>query len=206
MGDHDSGGTGRRRLRQRPAGPAAESARGGKGGIGRSSSPAAERVSDDLRRHQGAFLDRRRRVAGLSLLASAAMGIVAAYQNGLVRRIPEPPLGMLDAGRVDASGEAYELLKTPDAALGLASYAVTLVLAGAGSARRSEEQPWLPLAMAAKVAADAVGGLYLTAEQASKHRRFCSWCMAAAAASVAMAPQVLPEARAALRQLRSLRR
>lgn len=177
--------------------------RGRKGGIGRSSSPAAEEVSDDLRRRTGPFLDGRRRVAALSLVASAALGAVAAYQNGLLRHLPEPPLGLLDADRVDASGEAYELFKTPDAALGLASYALTLVLAGAGSARRVEERPWLPLAMAAKVAGDALGGLYLTAEQASKHRRFCSLCLAASAASVAMVPQVVPEARAALRQLRS---
>ncbi len=193
----------RDQVREQPAGPAAAAARGSKGGIGRPSSPAAERVSDDLRRHTGPFLDHRRRVAGLSLVASAAMGAVAAYQNGLVRHLPEPPLRILDADRVDASGEAYQLFKAPDAALGLASYAVTLVLAGAGTARRVDERPWLPLALAAKVAADAVGGLYLTAEQVSKHRRFCSWCLVASAASLAMVPQVLPEAGAALRRLRS---
>ncbi len=163
-------------------------------------------MSDDLRRRPDQFLDRRRRVAALSLLSSAALGAVAAYQNGLVRHLPEPPLELFDADRVDASGEAYQLFKTPDAALGLASYGLTLALAGAGSARRAEERPWLPLAMTAKVVADALGGLYLTAEQASKHRRFCSWCLTAAAASVAMVPQALPEARAALRQLRSDRR
>ncbi len=190
-------------LRQRPAGPAAAAVRGERGGMGRSSSPTAEDVSDDLRRRTGPFLARRRRVAALSLVASGAMGVVAAYQNGLIRHLPEPPLGVLDADEVDASGEAYQLFKTPDAALGLASYALTLVLAGAGTARRAEERPWLPLAMAAKVTADALGGLYLTAEQASKHRRFCSWCLVASAVSVAMVPQALPEARAALRQLGS---
>lgn len=188
-------------LRRRPAGPRAGAAQGSEGGIGRASSPAAERVSDDLRRHASTFLDRRRRVAALSLAASAAMGVVAAYQNGLLRHLPEPPLGPLDADGVDASGEAYQLLKTPDAALGLASYALTLILAGAGTAERVRDHPWLPLAMSAKVAADALGGLYLTAEQASKHRRFCSWCLVATAASVAMLPQVLPEARVALRHL-----
>ena len=192
-------------LRKRPAGPSAATVRGDKGGIGRASSPEAEEVSDDLRRGTGAFLNRRRRVAALSLTASAAMGAVAAYQNGLISHLPEPPLPLLDADQVDASGEAYQLFKTPDAALGLASYAATLVLAGAGSARRVQERPWLPLALAAKVAGDALGGLYLTAEQASKHRRFCSWCLVASAASVAMVPQVIPEARAALRQLRSKR-
>lgn len=192
----------RQPLRQRPAGPAASDVGGSAGGIGRPPSEAGERVSDDLRRHSGELLDRRRRVAGLSLIASAAMGVVAAYQNGLIRNLPEPPLGLFDAQAVDASGEAYGLLRTPDAALGLASYAVTLVLAGMGSAKRHEELPVVPLAMAAKVAFDALGGVYLTAEQATKHRKFCSWCLVASVASVAMVPQVIPEARMALRRLR----
>lgn len=191
--------------RAQPSGPPAGEAGGAPGGIGRRSSSAAERVSDDLRRHTGALLVRRRRIARLSLVASAAMGVVAAYQNGLLRHLPEPHLGVLDADRVDASGEAYELFKTPDAALGLASYALTLILAGAGTSQRAEEKPWLPLLMAVKVAGDALGGLYLTAEQASKHRKFCSWCLAATAASLAMVPQVIPEARAALHHLRSKR-
>ncbi len=52
------------------------------------------------------------------------MGVVAAYQNGLVRRLPEPPLPFFDAEQVDASGEAYALFRTPDAALGLVSVAM----------------------------------------------------------------------------------
>ena len=106
-------------LRGRPAGPPAADARGRSGGVGRASSAAAEEVSDDLRRRAGGLLDRRRRTAGLSLLAAGAMGAVAAYQNGLVRRLPEPPVPLFGAEKVDASGEAYELLRTPDASLGL---------------------------------------------------------------------------------------
>lgn len=191
-----------RDLRDRPAGPPASDVAPRSGGIGRPGSPAGERVSNDLRRHGGDLLDRRRRVAALSLAASGAMGVVAAYQNGLVRRIPEPPIGIFDAEAVDASGEAYGMFRTPDAALGLISYGVTLALAGMGSRQRHEEMPLVPLVMAAKVAFDALGGIYLTAEQATKHRKFCSWCLGASIASVAMVPQVLPEARLALRRLR----
>ena len=174
-------------------------------GIGRRSSPAAERVSADLRAGGGELLRRRRRVAAMALSAMGSLGVVTAYQFGLLRHLPEPPLPVLDADLVDASGEAYEYLKTPDAALGLASYAATVVLAGMGSRRRVEERPWIPLALAAKVGLDAVSGLYLTVEQASKHRRFCSWCLLAAALSTAMVPQVVPEARAAWGQLRGRR-
>ncbi len=130
------------------------------------------------------------------------MGVVTAYQIGVIRRPPEPRVWPLDAERVDASGEAYQLLKTPDAALGLASYGATLALAGMGDRHRAEERPWLPLVLAAKVVLDAVSGVYLTLEQGTKHRRFCSWCLLAAAASVAMVPQALPEAAASWRRLR----
>lgn len=155
-----------------------------------------------MRRGDSLFVRRRRRVAGLSLAAIGSLGVVAAYQNGLLRRVPEPPLGFLDADRVDASGEAYQFLKTPDASLGLISAALTLVLAGMGSDRRSQQQPLIPLALAAKAVLDAAFGVFLTLEQGTKHRRFCSWCLLAAATNVATVPQVLPEAAAAWATLR----
>jgi len=162
-------------------------------------------VSDALRRGAADYLEQRRRLAAMVLSAMGSLGVVAAYQFGLLRRPPEPRLWRLDAERVDASGEAYEYLKTPDAALGLASYALTLVLAGMGPAGRARTRPWIPLLLAAKVAGDAAWGVYLTAEQGSKHRRFCSWCLLAAAASLAALPQALPEAGAALTSLRARR-
>jgi hypothetical protein len=51
-------------------------------------------VGDALRRGAGSFLDRRRRTAAFTLTSMAA---VAAYQFGLVRHLPEPPLPLLDA-------------------------------------------------------------------------------------------------------------
>jgi len=159
-------------------------------------------VSDDLRFGSGDWLEQRRSVSRYSLVAMAALGVVHAYQTGLIRRPPEPRLPGLDAARVDGSAEAYEMFKTPDAALGLASYALTLVLAGMGDRRRSAQQPWIPLALLGKVLVDASSGMFLTAEQATKHRRFCSWCLVAAGASMAMVPRAMPEALAAWRQLR----
>lgn len=187
--------------RLNPSGPAAETLRTS-GGVGRRTSEAAEQVSDDLRRRDSTALAGRRRGTALTLIATAALGIVNAYQTGLLRRVPEPRLPGLDADRVDAAGEAYQLLKTPDAALGIASYGVTLALLGAGASDRADTHPWLPMATAAKVTADTAGGLYLFAEQVTKHHRVCSWCTIAAGASLATLPAVLPEARAAWKQLR----
>ncbi len=189
--------------RRRPAGPPASDVRGSPGGVGRRTSEAAEAVSDALRRGDSPFLDRRRRVGALSLAAMGSLGVVTAYQMGLLRRVPEPRLRFLNAERVDASGEAYDYLKTPDATLGLASAAVTLVLAGMGTDRRAHQRPLIPLALAAKAVADAAFGLFLTLEQGTKHRRFCSWCLISAVTNVATVPQALPEAAAAWRTLRS---
>ena len=87
------------------------------------------------------------------------MGAAAAYQHGVIRRLPEPPLPFLDAETVDASGAAYELLRTPEASLGLLSNAATLALAGMGSRDRFRDMPIVPIALAAKVLFDAAGEL-----------------------------------------------
>lgn len=188
--------------RSHPSGPTAAAVRPPDRGVGRSGSPAAERVSDDLRRGAGDHLEQRRLIAGLHSVATLALGVVGLYQFGLLRSVPEPSLPGLGADDVDASGEAYAMLRTPDAALGVASAGVTLVLAGMGDRDRARDTPLVPLALAAKTAVDAAGALYLLAEQVTKHRKVCSWCTVAALAQLAALPLALPEARAALRHLR----
>ncbi len=191
------------RLLATPAGPPAKRARGRSGGIGRSGSKGAERVSDDLRRHTSPHLRSRRVQTALTVGAAAAMGLITLYQTGIVRHLPDPPLPGFDSDRVDASGEAYELFRTPDAALGLANYGATLALIGMGGADRAGEQPLLPLLAAAKLAADAAGAGYLTAEQVSRHRALCFYCLLAAGANWAAAGYALPEARDAWRAWRA---
>lgn len=189
-------------LRERPAGPPAADVRPQHHGVGRASSRAAERVSDALRREDHPHLTARRRVALLQTVASAALSVVALYQYGIFRRVPEPRIPGLGADAVDASGEAYSMLRTPDSALGIASAGVSLALAGMGDADRAQRTPLLPLAMFAKLLADAAGGVVLTAEQVTKHRKVCSWCTVTSVALVASVPAAWPEVRDALRALR----
>lgn len=188
---------GRLTARPRPPGPQAAAVRGSSGGVGRSTSPAAEGVSDALRRGASPGLARRRRVAGLALGAVASLLPVAAYQVGLVRHLPDPPLPGMDADAVDASGEAYRLLLTPDAVLGIVSYAVTAALAAMGPEGRVRSMPQVPLALAVKVGLDSASALYLTAEQLTRHRKVCAYCTAASALTLAMVPAVVPDAQAA---------
>lgn len=165
----------------------------------------SEELSRQLRQGSSRFLRNRRGVIGLSLGAIGSLGVVSLYQVGITGRVPEPPLPYLDADGVDAAPEAYEVLDMPDGLLGIASYALIAALAAAGGEDRATERPWIPLALAAKVAFDAVQAGKLTLEQWTKHRAFCLWCLAAAGASFATAPLVVPEARAALQQLLSER-
>jgi len=130
------------------------------------------------------------------------MMIVAAYQTGLIRHLPEPPLRAFDADKVDASDEAYEKFSTPDAILGLGSYAMTMGLAAMGGRNRTRELPLVPLALAAKVAFDVANAAKLSVDQWTKQRAFCFWCLIAAGATFAMAPLVIPEVIDAIRELR----
>ena len=57
------------------------------------------------------------------------MGFIFLYQLGLIKHLPEPPLPGFNADKVDASSEAYAYFATPDAVLGLTSYAITIGLA-----------------------------------------------------------------------------
>ncbi len=133
------------------------------------------------------------------MIASGSMIIVAAYQTGLIKHLPEPPSRFFNADKVDASEEACAKFATPDAILGLGSYAVTMGLAAMGGEERS---PPLDLALAGKVAFDVANAAKLTVDQWRKQKAFCFWCLIAASATFAMAPLVASNAGAAFRVLR----
>jgi uncharacterized membrane protein len=162
---------------------------------------APEVLGADIRSSTSAFVGNRRLVVALDLLAAGCMSVIALYQIGLTRHVPEPDLPLLNADKVDASAEAYEKLSVGDAFLGFASYGVTMLLAAMGGTRRHETHPYMPLALAAKASVDAAQAAKLTVDQWRVHRAFCSWCLTAAVATFAVVPLVVPEARAALKQL-----
>ena len=104
-------------------------------------------ASEALRNGMSPELRHRRAVAALSLVSATSMGVISLYQTGLVKHLPEPPLGLFDADRVDAAADAYPL-GVPDATLGLVSYGVTLAprppavrLSPGGCGSRSRARP-----------------------------------------------------------------
>lgn len=164
------------------------------------------RLSHELRTETSLQLKRRRQMIGLSLVASGAMGVIALYQTGLIRHLPEPPLPIFDADRIDASDEAYSRFATPDAILGIGSYAATMGLAAMGGKDRARDMPLVPLALAAKIVFDVGNAVRLTVDQWTKFRAFCFWCLLAAGSTFAMAPLVIGEAKEAARTIARGRR
>ncbi|CAN5546874.1 hypothetical protein BH23ACI1_BH23ACI1_22430 [soil metagenome] len=162
--------------------------------------PDPQQLSDSIRHAGDGLTQQRRRVVALSLTAAGCMGLIALYQIGAIKHLPEPPLPLLDADKVDASAEAYARLSVGDAFIGFASYSVTALLAGIGGPRRHVTDRWLPWALAAKVGFDAAQAAKLTVDQWTKHRAFCSWCLVAAGATFAAVPAAWPELRATLHQ------
>lgn len=156
-----------------------------------------EELGRELRQGYTPFLKRRRGIIGLSLFSCGVLGAVALYQTGILKKLPEPRGRVFDAAKVNGSPQAYSLLATPDALLGLASYAVTAALAGMGPENRSRTHPWMALAMGLKLFADSVMAGKLTIDECRKFRAFSLWSLLAAAATWTALPLAFPEAKAA---------
>lgn len=161
-------------------------------------------LSVELRDDNSANLNRRRGVIALSMIGCASLGVVALYQMGIIKHLPEPRWRHLNAEKVDSSAEAYRHFSMPDAILGIGSYAATMGLAAMGGTDRARSQPHIPLTLAAKVAFDTYNAGQLTVQQWSKHRAFCIWCLIAAATTFATVPLVVPETLEAIRGLKKL--
>lgn len=158
-------------------------------------------LSVRLRNERSAIMRRRRWITGLSIFSSAIMGAIGLFQTGILKDIPELPLPHFDAKKVNGSAQAYEILHTPDALLGAMSYAGTACLAGASDPDRARTAPWIPIAMGAKLAADAVLAGKLTADQWTKYRSFCLWCLVSAGATFAAAALGIRETAEAIRTM-----
>lgn len=163
--------------------------------------PNPVQLSRELRTDSGDIMRLRRWVVGLSLFGASMGQLVGAFQTGLLPALPDPKGGLFNATKVDASGYAYKRLQTPDGLLMIATYAVTAILAGAGGRDRARDQPWLPLAQAAKVGYDVFTNVKLFQEEWRTNGKLCQYCLAANLASWASALLTLPEAMQAARTL-----
>lgn len=161
-----------------------------------------KQLSHELREGRSPDLTRRRWIIGLSALGALAGQIVALFQTGILRRLPDPPLEIFDSTKVDASEYAYKRLQTPDALMMTTDYAVTAWLAGAGGIDRARDIPALPIALAAKTLFGFAQTVRLEREEWQTNKALCSYCTTAMIASGIMAVLALPEAIKAIRGIR----
>jgi uncharacterized membrane protein len=158
-------------------------------------------LSRQLREDQSPAMRRRRWIVGLSLLGVGIGQVVAAFQTGLIKRLPDPPIGPFDSARVDASDYAYKRGGTPDALFMIITYGITAALAGAGGKNRARTEPWLPIALAGKAAYDAATCVKLGMEEWEENKALCAYCQAATLISFATLGLSLFEAAEAARNL-----
>ncbi len=158
-------------------------------------------LSRDLRKATTPDLARRRWIIGLSIVNAGIGALVGAYQTGIVRHLPDPPVGPFDADRVDASDYGYKRLSTPDGLLMMTTFSVTAVLAAMGGKDRATEQPALPVALAAKTIYDVTTAAKLAQEEWQTNKALCAYCQVASVLSVAVMALALPEATRSARAL-----
>ena len=163
-------------------------------------------LSRELREETSPELRRRRWIVGLSLVGTAMAQVVALYQMGLVKRLPDPSPDsragrLFNSTKVDASDYAYKRMSTPDGFLMLNTLSATAALAAAGGKDRARETPWLPIALAAKALYDVANVVKLGREEWQENKALCQYCQVASLTSIAAAALAIPEAVTAARHL-----
>src|SRR5688572_31009253 len=111
-------------------------------------------VSREIRDSTSDGMRRRRTIIGLSLVGLGTAAAATLLQTGIVKHLPDPPIGNFDADEVITSDEAY-VFGIPDATLALAGLALNVPIAAYGNRDRSKEQPFIPVLAAVKSGAEA---------------------------------------------------
>jgi len=159
-----------------------------------------EELRRQLRHGTDGLLRRRRAIVGLSVFSSVVLGGIGLFQIGLLKTLPDPPLPRFNADDVNGSLQAYSLLQTPDALLGMASYSVTACLAGMGKQDRWKTARWVPLAMGAKAICDAAMAGKLSVAQCTKLGKFSLWSLLVAGATFGTLVLSIPEMKRAVQR------
>jgi uncharacterized membrane protein len=162
----------------------------------------AQRLRHDLQQQDTSDLRRRRGVIGLSLVGMASMTAVTLLQTGMVKHLPDPPVGNFDSDRVNSSDTAYRL-GVPDGSISLASLAANIPIAAFGGADRAQTKPWIPLVAAVKAAGEALAASWYFYQMPAKEKAWCGYCILGAIANIGIAALTIPEARKALAILRN---
>ena len=142
-------------------------------------------------------MENRRAIILASLAGIASMTAVTLLQTGIIKHLPDPPIGNFDSDRVNSSDTAYRF-GLPDGPVSLASLALNIPIAAFGGAGRARTYPWISIFAAAKAAAEAVAAGWYFYQMPAKEKAWCGYCVSGALANLAIAALTVPEAREAV--------
>lgn len=159
-------------------------------------------LRQELQKGSSGDLRRRRWIIGCSLVGMASMAAVTLLQTGIVKHLPDPPIDSFDSDKVNSSETAYSL-GAPDGTLSLATLAMNVPLAAFGGEDRAREIPVVPIVVAAKASVEALASGWFFYQMPAKEKKWCGYCIAGAAANMAVFLLTLPEAKRAVSNLLS---
>lgn len=158
-------------------------------------------LREELQEGEGDDLGRRRAVIGLSLVGMVALGAVSLLQTGIIKHLPDPPVGNFDSDKVNSSDTAYGF-GVPDGTVALASLAANIPFAAFGGANRAQQEPLVPIVAAGKALAEAIVAGWYFYQMPTKQKAWCGYCIVGALCNFGIAALTLPEAKKALRSWR----
>jgi len=150
-------------------------------------------VRREIRDSTSDGMRRRRMIIGLSLVGLGTAAAATLLQTGIVRHLPDPPIGNFNADKVITSDEAY-IFGIPDATIALAGLALNVPIAAYGSRNRASEQPYVPILAATKAALEAAAAAWYFYQMPTKEKAWCAYCIAGAAVYFSIFALMVPEA------------
>jgi hypothetical protein len=142
-------------------------------------------------------LDLRRVAMGASLLGMVSMGLVALFQSGAIRHLPDPPVDGFDSDHVNAPARS-SLWGVPDGFCKFTAHVIMLVFAAAWTADRAERRPWLPFLAAGFAVGQAITAGWAVCRMPKVHKAWCGYRLADAVAHFVTAVAMLPAVTRAL--------
>lgn len=160
-----------------------------------------EQLREEIQTDTSRYMRLRRAAIGATLLGIGMMSLTTLLQMGVVRRLPDPPVGNFNTKKVNSSDEAYSY-GGPDSPINILAHAVNLVLASTGGPDRARRHAWLPLlAAVVELPQRVVAAKYLFYQMPYVDEAWCPYCITDALTHFATLALVMPEAVAATRNL-----
>jgi uncharacterized membrane protein len=145
-------------------------------------------------------LQKRRGIIVASLAGIASMAAVTLLQTGIVKHLPDPPLGNFDSDNVNSSDTAYRF-GLPDGPVSLAALALNIPIAAFGGANRPQKYPWLAIIAAGKAGIEAIAAGWYFYQMPKKEKAWCGYCIIGAITNFVIFGLTAAEAKQAVSQL-----